>query len=134
MCYRCRGEACQRRGGPTDPAAAQEGVPLTPSPHRVPAPPGESSGMKWLTPVGGPRGRTGRRGAASKAGTILGTIATEGHSERGGEEDGVRDRAPDDGPDTPEKPPYDYYAYRFAAERQALQDALLREVTLLWSD
>jgi hypothetical protein len=46
----------------------------------------------------------------------------------------VRDRAPDDGPDTPEKPPYDYYAHRFAAERQALQDALLREVTLLWSD
>ncbi len=45
-----------------------------------------------------------------------------------GKENVVSDRAPSDDPDAPEGQPYDYYAYRFAAERQGLQDALLREV------
>lgn len=40
----------------------------------------------------------------------------------------MSDRAPSDGPDAPEGRPYDYYAYRFAAERQGLHDALLRAV------
>jgi len=40
----------------------------------------------------------------------------------------VSDRAPSDGPGAPERQPYDYYVYRFAAERQGLHDALLHEV------
>jgi SAM-dependent methyltransferase len=40
----------------------------------------------------------------------------------------VSDRAPSDDPDAPERQPYDYYAYRFAAERQGLHYALLHEV------
>jgi SAM-dependent methyltransferase len=40
----------------------------------------------------------------------------------------VSDRASSDDPDAGEGQPYDYYAYRFAAERQGLHDALLREV------
>lgn len=40
----------------------------------------------------------------------------------------MSERARSDVPDAPEQQPYDYYAYRYAAERQGLHDALLREV------
>jgi hypothetical protein len=83
MCYRCRGEACQPRGGATDPAAAQEGGPLTPSPHRVPAPPGEASGMKWLTPVGGPPWLDRAAGCRLESGDYTGDHRDRGPSGKG---------------------------------------------------
>ena len=56
------------------------------------------------------------------------TTATDGHPTRGRQgECGERSRA-ERRPRRPGGQPYDYYAYRFAAERQGLQDALLREV------
>src|SRR5215213_2092821 len=89
------------RCGRPGTAAAREG-PFTPSPRRTAA---------WI------------------AGTILGPPPRQMGTRRGvGEEDVVSDRAPSDDPDAPERQPYDYYAYRFAAERQGLHDALLREV------
>src|SRR5688500_6416296 len=50
------------------------------------------------------------------------------NSQQGGEEDVVTDRAPSDSTDATAEPPYYYYAYRFAAQRQGLHDALLRAV------